>query len=133
MHSTRGNAATPALEYQATLNWFANPISEVSAHAVIGFDGRIGFVVPDELISWHAGQHNNTHLGLEIVQQRPGFTISEAQYMAAAWLLKMWANKYKFPLNEFTLREHREMPQGQRQGKTDIGPPYSFERLSRYL
>jgi N-acetyl-anhydromuramyl-L-alanine amidase AmpD len=133
IHSTRGNAVNADVEFRGTLNWFSNPQSQVSAHIVIGPDGTVAEVVAPDLMAWHAGQHNSTHLGVELAQPRQGDSITEAQYRSLAWWLRRQGARYGFPLTRTNLPEHRETAQGKTLGKSDVGAPYSYAVLARYL
>lgn len=133
MHSTRGNASSPENEFQGTLNWFANPASQVSAHIVIAMDGRIAECVDPALEAWHARAENARRLGVELCQSRPGDHITDAQLQSAAWWIKRMAARFGFPLVADAIPEHRTVPSGIADGKTDIGPDYSFARLARFL
>jgi len=133
MHSTRGNSSTVEGEFRATLNWFGNPGSQVSAHIVIAADGTIAEVVDPSNVAWHAGFHNDSYLGIELVQPRLGDMITDAQYRSAAWWLKRMSERFGFVLNEGNLPEHRQTAQGVQVGKTDIGQPYSVARLKAFL
>lgn len=127
LHSTRGGASSYDAEYRAKLNHFASRASQVSAHAVVGPNGEADFPVADDLEAWHAEEHNKTHLGIELVQPKPGDPIPEPTLRRAAQIVKGWQAKYGFPLQwstESGLAEHREMPQGKRVGKSDVGPPF---------
>ncbi len=131
LHSTRGGAASLDAEYQATLNWFANPASGVSAHAVVGPNGEVAYPVADNLIAWHARSYNQTHLGIELVQSRPGQAIPAPCLAVAARVVAQWCVRYKIPIVWSTtkgLAEHREIPPGVADRKTDIGP--GFDRAT---
>lgn len=127
IHSTRGGASTGAAEYQATLNWFANPAAQVSAHAVVGPAGEVARPVDPALIAWHARSYNQTHLGIELVQPRAGDPLPPATLGAAARVVAAWCVRYKIPIDWSTTRglaEHREIPPGVTDGKTDVGAPF---------
>ncbi|NUU41368.1 N-acetylmuramoyl-L-alanine amidase [Tardiphaga robiniae] len=57
------------------ISWLTDPISKVSAHVVIGRDGKITQLVPFNVKAWHAGQSiwagrpllNGFSIGIEIV------------------------------------------------------------------
>lgn len=55
LHDTEGTLA-------ATLSWFQNPASKVSAHYIIDTNGTIYQAVKDENRAWHAGSAANTLL-----------------------------------------------------------------------
>lgn len=132
LHGTRGGASS-GVEYEGTLNWFMNPASQVSAHAVFAHDGRWCIMVDDENMAWHAGEHNATWLGVELEQPNVGSIITTAQYInLAAWCREM-SEKYGFPLDTDHLVEHRDMPQGRRLGKTDLGQPFDVGILLTHI
>lgn len=59
LHSTEGNTA------EDSAAWLCNPTSQVSAHEVIRKDGVIYKLAYDDVICWHAGVYNQTHIGIE--------------------------------------------------------------------
>lgn len=129
LHSTRGNASSVEDEFRATLNWFANPAAQVSAHIVIAYDGTIAVCVDPAYIAWHAGELNESYLGAELVQPRAGMAISDAQYASLRWWLQEMSSQFNFAINEETVVEHKDTTQGRREGKSDIGPPFSRDIL----
>ena len=125
LHSTRGRSATVEEEFAATLGWFSDPISKVCSHVVIAFDGTIAGVVDPDLVAWHAGSPaNETMLGVELVQPYRGDSISAAQYRSLAWWLGQMSSRFGFPLDAAHLPEHRQIPEGIAEGKSDIGSPF---------
>lgn len=122
IHSTRGGASSLEREWLGTLNWFQNPASQVSAHDVIAADGTLAFVVDDELTAWHAGEHNDTWLGIELVQPRIGDPFTDAQFRTLGERLRYLSAKFGFALDIEHLPFHSQMPQGVRSGKSDAVP-----------
>lgn len=63
------------LNDSSPISWLTDPISKVSAHVVIGRDGKITQLVPFNVKAWHAGQSiwagrpllNGFSIGIEIV------------------------------------------------------------------
>lgn len=47
---------TGSLNIEGTVAWFKDPESRVSAHYVVGRDGRVVQMVPEEEVAWHAGR-----------------------------------------------------------------------------
>lgn len=133
LHSTRGGASTPEAEFKATLNWFANPNNQVSAHVVIGPTGVIAWVVDDRLECWGAREYNATHVQIECVQPTPLDCFTEEQYQATAWVVKRWAVEYGFPLDRAHIQGHDEIPPGVREGKTDPGKMWDWGKFMRLL
>lgn len=133
VHSTRGGARTPDLELQATLNWFSSPRSQTSAHYVVAHNGQVYECVSPDHIAWHAREHNATWLGIELVQARFDIPFTDAQYRSLAGLARMLSQQFGFPLSRRTLRGHDEMPAGQRDGKSDPGPLFDWERFLALL
>lgn len=122
LHSTRGGASTVEQEFAGTLNWFANPASQVSAHDVIAADGTLAFVVDDELTAWHAGIHNNEWLGIELVQPRLGDPFTDAQFKTLGERLRYLSAKFGFLLDAEHLPFHSQVQQGIASGKSDAVP-----------
>ena len=130
VHSTRGGAAY-GVEFDATLRWFSNPASQVSAHVVIGRDGRRAQCVPDEWIAWHAKAWNATHLGVELEQPTADDDYTDAQYyLLAEWILGM-RQRYGFGLDrEHSLVGHEEIDPA---NKSDPGSLFSWQKLQGLL
>ena len=131
IHATRGGTATPEIERQATLNWFTNPTSKASAHAVIAVDGTIYRCVNDGDTAWHAGDkdpalnENPGSLGVELVQARIESPFTQAQYTSLVWLVKGWCEKWLIPKDRSHILGHDETATGKKWGKTD--PGYYFD------
>lgn len=59
---------------ERAIRWLTNPVSEVSAHYVVGEDGRVTQLVPEARRAWHAGRSswageedvNSASIGIEI-------------------------------------------------------------------
>lgn len=133
IHSTRGGAATPADELRATIAWFENPASQVSAHAIISVKGVIVHMVDPERDCWGAREFNSSHLQIELVQSRPTQSYTDEQYKSCAWLVKEWAQRYGFPLDRAHIRGHDEIPPGLREGKTDPGKMWDWQKFMDML
>lgn len=133
VHATRGGSATLEGELQATLNWFRRPESYASAHYVIASDGTTYRCVQDDLVAWHAAEHNQTHIGVELVQPFPDTPYTTAQYTALAALLRDVASRYGFPLDRQHIVGHEETPQGRRARKSDPGGQFDWARLMGLL
>lgn len=135
VHATRGQGRTPDEEYQATIRHFANPQSEVSAHAVIAADGTIAAVGDWDAQTWHAGENNADRIGIEIVQSAAdaarGVPFTDAQYRSLAWLTGQLARRYGFGIDRNALVGHSELEQGQRHGKTDPGDHFDWQRYQQ--
>ena len=133
IHATRGGTASPEIERQATLNWFTNPTSKASAHAVIAVDGTIYRCVADENTAWHAGEENPDTLGVELVQARVESPFTQAQYTSLVRLVKDWCEKWLIPKDRSHILGHEETAQGIEQGKTDPGPQFKWLMFMRML
>ncbi len=91
----------------STVKWFQNTQSRVSAHYVIGKDGRIVQMVKDEKKAWHAGVSfwqgesgcNAFSIGIEMVNEgeSKGIPYTPEQYEAAIYLGKLLVEKYSIP------------------------------------
>ncbi len=82
-NNTTGHIITPKflvihhtawLGHDAVVNWFKNETSRVSAHLVIGRDGRVSQVLPFNVKGWHCGPSywrgnsdiNSSSIGIEL-------------------------------------------------------------------
>lgn len=95
---------TGSLNLDGTLAWFQRPESKVSAHYVIGRDGRVVQMVRDNMVAWHAGKStmpktgetnvNYFSLGIELVGTADsGFT--DRQLASLYALLERLVVEYK--------------------------------------
>jgi N-acetyl-anhydromuramyl-L-alanine amidase AmpD len=134
IHTTRGGAATLALEYAGTTAWFQNPAAQVSAHLVVG-PASVARCVHDADLAWHARSANATHLGIEICQPTIATPITAFQYRAAAEACRKWAAAHGFPLERVMtitrpgLVGHEDSEPGKLDGKTDPGPQFDWPRF----
>lgn len=65
---------TGSMNIEGTISWFkmTDPPSKVSAHYVIGRDGRVVQMVPDDRVAWHAGRSAmRPHLAVSDPRQEP--------------------------------------------------------------
>jgi N-acetyl-anhydromuramyl-L-alanine amidase AmpD len=98
------------MSIEGTIAWFRNPASGVSAHYVVGRDGRTVQMVPDDWIAWHAGTSamfperkppgepgvNKFSIGIELVgTERSGFTPPQLDALYA--LLRRLVTTYNIP------------------------------------
>jgi LysM repeat protein len=91
------------------ISWFQNPTSYVSAHYVIGKDGKTVQMVKDKDRAWHAGKSewrgvsnvNDCGLGIELVNLNDGQDpYPEAQYQSLVKLCQALAHKYDIPMED---------------------------------
>jgi LysM repeat protein len=85
------------------ISWFRNPTAYVSAHYVIGKDGKIVQMVKEKDRAWHAGRSewrgvagvNDYGLGIELVNLNDGQDpYPEAQYQSLLKLCQALVHKY---------------------------------------
>jgi hypothetical protein len=105
------------------ISWFQNPTAYVSAHYVIGKDGKIIQMVQDEDRAWHAGKSewhgvpnvNDYGLGIELVNLNDGQDpYPEAQYQSLVKLCQALAHKYNISTEDIV--GHHQVSPGR---KTD--------------
>lgn len=136
---------TAATRISGTLDWFKRPESKVSAHYVIGRDGRIVQMVADEDKAWHAGYSywdglyslNKNSIGIELVgTATTGFT--NEQYTALTCLCLHLINKYSIRLDRIIGHEDCSGEKARKKlleknypyiGKVDPGPNFSWATL----
>lgn len=97
------HTATPADELgtRSAVGWLSRRGTFVSAHYVVGHDGKVYLLVPEERAAWHAGESclpwekqkkgaslNGRSIGIELVNPGDGKTpFAEEQYRALGELL----------------------------------------------
>lgn len=110
---------TGANTLESTLDWFRRPESQVSAHYVVGRDGRVVQMVKDEDVAWHAGTSvlgtrtnvNNFSLGIELVGTADsGFTATQ---MDALLELVRWL-VVKYRVTPERVVGHRDIAPGRK-------------------
>lgn len=80
------------LNDSGSISWLTNKQSKVSAHVVVGRDGRITQLVPFNVKAWHAGQSvwrgrsllNGFSIGIEIINPGKMTKIGEGIYKGVA-------------------------------------------------
>jgi hypothetical protein len=128
IHATLGPSASPASEYQGTINWFNDPASQVSAHAVVGPGGEVHRSVRPDDVAWHCRASNSRWLSIELAKPLCHFNqpIDPDILDTAAMIVAGWCRDYQIPIVWSTasgLAEHREMPTNS-DGHRDVGGPF---------
>lgn len=135
LHSTEGSAA-------GALSWFAMAQAKVSAHFVVGIDGRVYQCVPFTRCAWHAGHpvYNRRSIGIEmeavsITDRIPDFL--DAQMVALTNLIRWLAPQFPdLKINGNQIIGHNEVPNPSAPGKfggygghVDPGPKFPWLSL----
>ncbi len=122
-----------------TVNTFKSKASQVSAHYVIGRDGKIIQMVKDQDKAWHAGASsfkgktdiNQNSIGIEIVNDGDGKqAYTEAQYKALEKLLPYLSQKYDIATGNLTTHKAIATPKGR---KSDPSSNFDFARAQRAM
>lgn len=121
--------ATPG--WDSPFGWLRNGNvgdKRVSAHYLIGKDGRTALLVPEHLCAWHAGlsawKHhqrlgnslNAVSIGYELVNNNKGEPYPEPQLASLVYLLAKNAQRYAIPVTREYIVGHFEVSPGR---KTD--------------
>jgi hypothetical protein len=129
--------------FGGTVKWFQNPRARASAHYVVGRDGEIAHMVPDDQEAWHAGNgYVNRHsIGVE----HEGYTnvdgtFTDAEYRASAQLVAGVLRRYHLPADRRHLIGHNEVPDPFHRGRfggwahhTDPGRFWDWPRYLAYV
>lgn len=129
---------TEMLGAEAALNRMCDPEAKVSAHYLIGEDGRVYQLVDEGRRAWHAGVSywrghkdiNSTSIGIEL--DHPGHMhgyrdFSEAQFEALVPLLARIMKTHDIP--RANVLGHSDIAP---QRKIDPGELFPWERLAEY-
>ena len=119
---------------EGTIGIFLNPAKRVSAHFVVGKDGRVVQMVPVEKRAWHAGisllegvrSVNDCSVGIEMVNLNDGKDpYTDMQVHAVAGILRFLRSRYSIPDSRVVSHAQVALPQGR---KSDpVG--FDFERF----
>jgi len=136
VHATEGS-------YGATLSWFRNPRAQAAANYVVGRDGEIAHMVPDNEIAWHAGNgYVNAHsIGVEHEgYTRVDGTFTDAEYRASAQLVGSLLRRYRIPADRAHVIGHNQVPDPFHRGEfggwahhTDPGGYWDWRRYMTYV
>ena len=123
---------------EGTINIFLNPARRVSAHFIVGKDGRVVQMVPVEKRAWHAGPSvlegvgsvNDYSVGIEMVNRNDGQDpYTDAQMQAVAGLVRFLRSYYAIPDARIVSHAQIALPPGR---KSDpIG--FDFDKLRSLL
>lgn len=96
LHTTEG-------DLDSSIDWFKNSSSGVSTHYIIARDGTVYQLVHNQDVAYHAGNlaYNVQAFGVEIERYADN-AITDAQFSAAAELVKALAEIYGIPLDHPT-------------------------------
>ncbi len=91
-----------------TLNTFTKPVTKVSAHYVIGRDGKVYHMLNDYLRAWHGGiskwgnatDLNSSSIGIEL-DNNGSEPFTEAQMASLIGVLETLKKKYNIPTANF--------------------------------
>ncbi|RLQ94057.1 N-acetylmuramoyl-L-alanine amidase [Falsibacillus albus] len=129
------------VEYEPTINLFANPYGASANYVIRSADGQITQMVQNKDVAWHAGNwYFNMHsIGIEHegYALQGGDWYSEQMYRASAKLVKYLATKYHIPLDRGHILSHSEVPglspYSQSRMHTDPGPFWDWEHYFELL
>ncbi len=127
LHYTAMETAAAALER------LCDPVHEVSAHYLIGKDGRLWQLVAEDQRAWHAGAGewagqgdvNSRSIGIEL-DNRGTHPFPEPQMRCLEGLLGQIMTRWRIPPEGVI--GHSDMAPGR---KLDPGPRFDWQRLSR--
>ena len=128
LHHTTNNNADRAL---TTLT---SPITQVSAHYLIGRDGRLFYLVDERLRAWHAGESywggnrdlNSSSIGIEL-DNNGSEPFAEAQIATLLALLADLAERWRIPAANVV--GHGDIAPGR---KVDPNGLFPWQRLAQH-
>ena len=108
---------------EGTVKIFLDPARKVSAHFVVGKDGRVVQMVPVEKRAWHAGVSewdkaphvNDYSVGIEIVNLNDGRDpYPDAQLQAVAGIIRLLRSRYPIPDSRIVSHADIALPTGRK-------------------
>ena len=106
-----------------TIDIFLTPARRVSAHFVVGRDGRVVQMVPVEKRAWHAGSSvlenvgsvNNFSVGIEMVNLNDGVDpYTPEQMEAVAGIIRLIRSRYDVPDTRIVSHAQVALPAGRK-------------------
>lgn len=129
-HAPRPRGVTPdvivlhstACAFRVAKRWLCDPASEVSAHFLVGRDGRIEQLVPLEQVAWHAGvsewqgrpRVNGFSIGIEMEHFDGRQDWPPAQLAAVAALCRALMQRYPIPVEQIVSHAEVARPHGRK-------------------
>ena len=119
---------------EGTMGIFLSPAKQVSAHFVVGRDGRVVQMVPIEKRAWHAGVSvldgvgsvNNYSVGIEMVNLNDGNDpYTPEQIESVAGIIRLVRSRYNVPDERIVSHAQIALPAGR---KSDPAG-FDFEKL----
>lgn len=141
IHATRGgqprrrSIAGHRLETTSTINWFKSEASQASTNLIVS-PVEIVRMVPDEDYAWHAVEHSDWALSVELTQSLPADPFLDGHYELLAKACREYVKAgvppvylphYSNGMEGFT--GHEDSEQGVRDGKSDPGPEFDWPRF----
>lgn len=132
LHHTASNNTEGDL---ATLR---SPAAQVSAHYLVGRNGRIYQLVKDGRRAWHAGvaairgdrtpDVNSRSIGIEITNAGDGTPFTQKQYRALEKLVPWLMKQHRVPMKNLLGHKDVALPPGR---KTDPASNFNWERIRK--
>jgi hypothetical protein len=128
--------------FRSTYEWFRNPAAQASAHYVVGYDGEVAQMVPEQDIAWHAGNwaYNETAIGIEHAGYTNHTWFHDTEYRGSARLAAYLADKYWIVPSRKHVIGHNEVPDPFHPGEwggadhhTDPGRRWNWPLYMAYL
>jgi N-acetylmuramoyl-L-alanine amidase len=119
---------------EGTMNIFLTPARRVSAHFVVGRDGRVIQMVPVERRAWHAGSSvlddvgsvNNFSVGIEMVNLNDGKDpYTREQMDAVAGIIRLVRSRYDIPDERIVSHAQIALPAGRKSDPV----AFDFEKI----
>jgi N-acetylmuramoyl-L-alanine amidase CwlA len=132
LHSTVGN-------FTSAVNWLTSTRSKASAHYVIGRDGTIANLVPEDDAAWHCGTTalaNWRSIGIELVDDgiKDASWFTEEQHYKLNILLGQIIRRWDIPVDRNHIKMHKEIKaKGDPVGWTNYSMAVFVNNLHNYL
>ncbi len=137
LHSTWGG-------FSGSVAHLCNTASRASAHYVIGRDGTIATLVPDEDAAWHVRREathqvnppwNARSIGIELVDdQMENGWMTDQQYGKLVLLVKVLVQRWGIPLNRDRIKMHKELDaKSDPKGWTDVTINHLIDDVSKLI
>lgn len=121
---------TTSRNLDGTISWFKNPAAKVSAHYIIGRDGRIVQMVRDSEKAWHCFGFNTNSIGIEHAAE-DGDQLTPEQDKASAALVTWLVHEYGISLDRIVGHRWNPSTPGGTSCPGDLWP--TVDHLERWV
>jgi N-acetyl-anhydromuramyl-L-alanine amidase AmpD len=141
LHSTESNNIPISVsDLSGVADWFANPVSQVSAHVIVDADGHSARCVLDIDKAWACVSYNSASLNIEQIGHAEQLHWKMREWQETARWIAQWSHEHDIPIRRAIVSGGRVIRSGvtthkklgaEGGGHVDPGPHYPLRKVLR--